>query len=1110
MGGTAKPLVGFIFGNVDKKGRLDEDYLEDDAKDNIDNLEGQVDGIDSRARDDGGKRGSATPIPEAYRKNAPRWVPTARVDRPTVTPADEDEDYDDYDEEEEKSADVSKPVTAKVVDKSTAVADGAVSGKGVQRKKVAKGKTAKRLPKPRAKDMPQSYLKDDIEELTSFHPMVEPASAKVGDVELHSPARPLFNLRTESSRFNQQHSLLSGAPLLEATTSNAMTLLCQRYMAMADDVHPVLNSNWEKSIRWSDGEDEQEEGNKLRTIVLGSQINALGSTEGGVHRGGEEGSLRDNMDASAGPSGIETGEGNEGRMISMEFRRPVACAQLDSDAWLGNIGWDSSDELARDKKHTVVMLDLNDDRMIFQKRSEGQGASEDAQDYLSLVIPSDAHAERGGKKAGAPNDASRFNLSNDKYYFKKKVNKKAKDAASDHKVRHALPALKMLTSRLTDLFTPAELQTIHRPRGRFIRPSVSSAQGKDFKRKGSSQLKIKLISLVDFEVSLPNKYPANSSTVERVWKDAQETFPKLLKAYQDVVPKIMIEGERKPVKPNHSLGQGGYNLKGNVDLWIVNTKVWPIRAVNYKPLKEPLRPPGAFKTLANLSIRDGHVFLLEYVEEHPLLLSNRAMGMKLLTFYRKANARDESWRELRDPLSNADKYEKMNASGGDSGGSWGQFGHVVPLNEGDESPFLADLGKGQKQLAVDCNLFRAPAFHHHVPKSDFLLIRTSVGKWMVRELTSVIVVGQQEPHMKTPWPGSVQIREYEERRFQDYCFRTLRKKTKDPQTQGAAFLQVPELKKLFPKNSDQLIRNRLRNLIHCTPVNVSQADGRWCMKAGTRIPEEVELRKICTPEMVCAFESMRSCQERLSQLGIKRHELLRVSNERLKLAIDLLPHAQDEKDAAKLLVQFLQIASWALISNFVDVVRDGRGNLMLTGLGDPSGRGRGVSYVKAPAKAAEKQDDKGKGKRKTKLTVIAGTKTDLRKLSMPQARKILLSLGVPDEEIGQLTRWNRINLIQRLSTAAAADGSELGEKYAGFARRQRKTIAESQRVYQAKCRDIVKKQSLALTEGIGSMPYGEEENRGAGGAGGGWGGQGPGEGRRRRWVGGRARESLGR
>jgi hypothetical protein len=47
------------------------------------------------------------------------------------------------------------------------------------------------------------------------------------------------------------------------------------------------------------------------------------------------------------------------------------------------------------------------------------------------------------------------------------------------------------------------------------------------------------------------------------------------------------------------------------------------------------RPPAAFKNLKSLSAGSpGHLLLLEYLEERPLLMLQPGMGMRLTTYYR--------------------------------------------------------------------------------------------------------------------------------------------------------------------------------------------------------------------------------------------------------------------------------------------------------------------------------------------------------------------------------------------------------------------------------------------------------------------------------------------
>jgi len=1110
-------MVGFLFGNVDDQGRLDEDYLEEEAKDNIEALDGKLD-------DAPGEDGLGQPLPTGRAPPQEQAVAAADTNGKSIPDAelapivsrvrqreeipDEDEDYDAV-EETPKPAAVDKvvevqakleapserpsarPSTGRVqTDPSSSRIASVPAGPPLHEMPSAKlKKRPRRHPGRELRPLPTSVADDELELLVAAAPKpakdkrkeqsLLPLSVSTQDDYVDGDTFELSAMmKNPEYRMPLGSKFKAGLPLKEALKLFQDEVDLNYLGRMSNvDFHQFLNYDWERYIDWAQQPDANLNGrrgdgtdgangtrNNAACTVIDSHIQPMG----GSFQADEVDEV-DDLDAEmlSMMEGDEEKEGEEGKKEPpQKFNmRPMFCPQLESNNWASRIGWDSEADQEGNNSNDEdagVMLDLNDGKMIFE--STGKKPLE-VDRFLSLIIPHLSEKASARKSSKADEDIlQKFNVSNDEYYFSKKEEKGKKDSSLDQKVRHSQPALKMLTSPLTETMSVSELKALHRPRGIFI-PSRKVAEHKvpALKFGGSYQVNATLRSLVGFEHSIPHPLVANATTVETLWLTAKEGQVKFQRAFRDDRPKLMLSGVKRPLKSQFLLGEGdkGLNLKGDVTVWIVTNKISLIKNVNYKRHQEPLRPPGAFRNVKDLSPRDGHLFLFEYVEEYPLLLNNPGMGARLLSFYKKAHQRDDAWKSFKVPKV---------ASPRD--GSWGKYGHVIPLSESDDPPFLGDVPKGSHQLGIDCNLFRAPAFHNPVPSSDFLLVRTNLGRWMIRELSCVMVLGQEEPRVKTPWPGSIQIREYEERRFPDFVFRSLRKKLKESAGSSTGpQLVIQQLKHLFPNNSEQLIRNRLRQLCGCVPVSQTQSDGRWRLKPGARIPEEVELRQMCTPEMVCAYESMRSCQERLAARGIKRHELLRVSQERLKLAMDLLPDEVEVKEAARFIERMLQIASWALISNYHDVMKEGRGTFMLSGLGDPSGRGRGFSFVKAPTRGA---DSKQTGS--TKVNSIAGTKMDLRRLSMGKAHQILRTLGVPDDEIAQLTRWNRINLIQKLSTAAAADGSELGEKYGGFARTHRKSVAEAQRSYQLKCQGIFNKQVLALSEvtPIDGSPYDAE------------------------------------
>lgn len=113
-----------------------------------------------------------------------------------------------------------------------------------------------------------------------------------------------------------------------------------------------------------------------------------------------------------------------------------------------------------------------------------------------------------------------------------------------------------------------------------------------------------------------------------------------------------------------------------------------------------------------------------YCEERPLLLNNVGMGVRLCTYYRKVSATDSTAATLRN----------------DRGSS---IGMAVPLETLEDSPFLGDIRPGDTQTSIETNMFRAPAFHHKVQFTDFLLVRSGKGKLSLRRIDRTYAIGQQ-------------------------------------------------------------------------------------------------------------------------------------------------------------------------------------------------------------------------------------------------------------------------------------------------------------------------------------------------------------------------------
>jgi transcription initiation factor TFIID subunit 1 len=191
------------------------------------------------------------------------------------------------------------------------------------------------------------------------------------------------------------------------------------------------------------------------------------------------------------------------------------------------------------------------------------------------------------------------------------------------------------------------------------------------------------------------------------------------------------------------------------------------------------------------------------------------------------------------------------------------------------------------------------------------------------------------------------------------------------------------------------------------------------------------LGKTISPEGVAAFETACAASRRLSDLGIhqllergshtvvsvgvamvylagqlnaarelsrKTKKLWELSKSNKKIETlqatfyelaateleDCFKALRQRYEVAQFIYEEIQLAPWHTTGEFIDVHKKGEGTGMmkLTGLGDPSGRGEGFSFLReADAKPSKSVGNAGLSAQVKKIT---GTEDDLRKLTMKQ------------------------------------------------------------------------------------------------------------------------------
>lgn len=170
--------------------------------------------------------------------------------------------------------------------------------------------------------------------------------------------------------------------------------------------------------------------------------------------------------------------------------------------------------------------------------------------------------------------------------------------------------------------------------------------------------------------------------------------------------------------------------------------------------------------------------------------------------------------------------------------------------------------------------------------------------------------------------------------------------------------------------------------------------------------------------------------------------------DQVKLAIEMLPESLRRVGVAIDLL--LDTAPWNLSSNYVEVVKKNRTpGLAITGVGDPTSRRLGYSFIRLPAV------EELTAMPKRKVGGLHKTDADMRRLTKSEARRVLLEefkWGTP-EIVSKMTRWDCVGVIRSLSSAAAREGAHM-ERAVLFARGQKLRPDQMMQQLRMKCQDI--------------------------------------------------------
>ncbi|XP_015772967.1 PREDICTED: transcription initiation factor TFIID subunit 1-like [Acropora digitifera] len=432
-------------------------------------------------------------------------------------------------------------------------------------------------------------------------------------------------------------------------------------------------------------------------------------------------------------------------------------------------------------------------------------------------------------------------------------------------------------------------------------------------------------------------------------------------------------------------------------------------------------------------LRSFHRSALQRVHHGPLSKPGRHPVYGLLKHIKKkARVRNKSSATSR----NSVPYEMLGFNerkpGKDDSLPSFDYGEAIPVHQ--TSPFLGQLAPGESLQALENNLYRAPIYQHVFPETDFVVVRSSTG-YYIRDVKTIFTVGQECPKFEVPGPNS-----------------------KKANIHARDFLQVCRAETIWARSAHLSIKDA--NLIarfhlvpgsddtELDPFDLLSIDCNWwVLKNDFRLPTEEEMRALVSPEQCCAYYSMLAAEQRLKDAGYGEKSLFSCEDD-------------NDDSESKNIDDEVRTAPWNTTRAFISAMK-GKCQLAVTGSADPTGCGEGFSYVRVPNKPmASKEDSTTSSPQIRKQKTVTGTDADLRRLSLKQARQVLRNFGVSDEEIRKLSRWEVIHVVRTMSTEAAKSGEEGMSK---FARGSRFTIAEHQERYKEECQRIFDLQNKVLT-----------------------------------------------
>jgi len=522
--------------------------------------------------------------------------------------------------------------------------------------------------------------------------------------------------------------------------------------------------------------------------------------------------------------------------------------------------------------------------------------------------------------------------------------------------------------------------------------------------------------------------------------------------------------------------------------------------------------------LEDVSVLTGDFICIEYSEERPPVMTNMGMGSKVVNYFRppEDGSTGDTSSESLDEANQEQEQEETSTSLKQKQlpkhirlleqhrGSQEKEGAAAPLTEvgklevldsTEDFEFLGQLKPGQLQMCIKNQTYRAPLFPHNTPSTDFLMVpflienrRREKNLYELRPIPKIYLAGQMEPLIKVSKPSN-KITDDMSKIILLHILRILEQREEVGSTCLSSEVQSRFMTALNTSRHP-LNENQLRKLMRT--VADERGAGEWILKDSYEDYERSDdVAKDFNPETVCALESTLSADFILENLGIENLDLSRLeawlhrmqglwnfkqkqihnaesmgralsdSNERKKKINELVEILRKEsllierkKNAGQYIFERLICAPW----NTTDAFVNHKDYMELIGPADPSGCGEGYCYFKRVKQGLQTGNKNQKR---------AGTENDLRKVTVPQAVKFLVALGVDKKQAEKMKRWDRIFLIRDIANKQQNSG-QIPEDLKKYVREDKIVLSavdsgEGGESYKEICHNIWEKQIEALS-----------------------------------------------